>query len=362
MTSPRPELLFVAGPQDGQRAVLMGDVTVAGRSPSADINLIEESASRRQMQFALTHEGWVVENLSSSHRIRVNQKRYKAKKRILLATGDVVGAGAETEMLFVDAGDDPEEALRAFREAQPAPQPAEQPAEPAEPARDEQLPVAAPAQDEPAAEKPAPQTQKPSAPPGPEQLADQARKAKFRKYAILFGAYAVVFVIGAVLLHKHLGERRPDEKSDLVVLKSKDIAAAVGKELSKSPNATTASIALAKARTLFSNRNLKVGDLYNCVKQYKLYLACKSSPGFDSNEDDLDFQQAKRELIKTVVEKYEQAYIFERQGAWRRSRAMYEELLRIVPERERGDPAYEEFVKNVIEHVTYVRGEARKKK
>ena len=37
MSASYPELIFLAGPQKGQRAVLLEAVVVAGRSPSAGV-------------------------------------------------------------------------------------------------------------------------------------------------------------------------------------------------------------------------------------------------------------------------------------------------------------------------------------
>ncbi len=39
MTTARPELIFLAGPQAGQRAVVMSDVALAGRARNADVLL-----------------------------------------------------------------------------------------------------------------------------------------------------------------------------------------------------------------------------------------------------------------------------------------------------------------------------------
>ena len=119
MAAARPELLFVRGPQAGQRVVLTTGQAVLGRSPECDVRLEEESASRRQVQFEMTAEGVVVENLSSQGTL-ISGKRYKSGKRVLLDTGDVLAAGAVTEILFVAAGDDPEAALTAYRQARPA--------------------------------------------------------------------------------------------------------------------------------------------------------------------------------------------------------------------------------------------------
>ena len=67
-----------------------------------------------------TADGWIMENLSANG-TAVNGRRYKADKQILLATGDVIGVGMETEILFVAGGDDPAEAIARYRQSQQSP-------------------------------------------------------------------------------------------------------------------------------------------------------------------------------------------------------------------------------------------------
>ena len=74
MANARPELIFVAGPQAGERAVLMTNDVLVGRSPSADVHLEEHAASREQLRFQLTGEGWLMENLSAQG-TRINGRR-----------------------------------------------------------------------------------------------------------------------------------------------------------------------------------------------------------------------------------------------------------------------------------------------
>ena len=93
--SDRPHLVFVKGPQAGQRVSLHGERVVAGRSSECQLPLKEHYVSRQQMQFTRTPDGWIMENLSSNG-TAVNGKRYKADKQILLGTGDLLGVGLET--------------------------------------------------------------------------------------------------------------------------------------------------------------------------------------------------------------------------------------------------------------------------
>ena len=54
---PRPELIFLSGPQAGQRAVLMTDRAVMGRQATCEVHLQETFASREHARFALTPDG-----------------------------------------------------------------------------------------------------------------------------------------------------------------------------------------------------------------------------------------------------------------------------------------------------------------
>ncbi|MHC4985357.1 MAG: FHA domain-containing protein [Planctomycetota bacterium] len=73
MPSARPELLVVAGPAKGARAVLMTDTVTVGRSASCDVRIPEQSVSRHQLTFTADPEGWLVENVSKQT-IRINDK------------------------------------------------------------------------------------------------------------------------------------------------------------------------------------------------------------------------------------------------------------------------------------------------
>ena len=109
-----PVLMFVRGPQEGQRVLLNQSVLVLGRGGGSDVMLSEDFASRRQARYELLQPGPTLENLSDKG-TWINGKRYKAGKHVLLETGDLIGAGRETEILFVAAGDDADAALAAYQ-------------------------------------------------------------------------------------------------------------------------------------------------------------------------------------------------------------------------------------------------------
>ena len=81
MADGRPaELIFVVGPQRGQRVALRTAVAIAGRGTQAEIPLLEETVSRQQMRFELTAQGWLVESLSKNSPLRIGKRKYKPGK------------------------------------------------------------------------------------------------------------------------------------------------------------------------------------------------------------------------------------------------------------------------------------------
>ena len=118
MADPRPELIVVRGPHDGERAVLMSDQAVVGRAAECDIQIRDETVSRRQLKFLLAPGGWVVENISANL-VRINGKKYRTGRKAFLETGDVLRIGAETDILFISPGDDPDQTLRTYRQDHP---------------------------------------------------------------------------------------------------------------------------------------------------------------------------------------------------------------------------------------------------
>ena len=76
MPQNRAVLIFVSGPQKGERLSLPGGILLAGRSASAHILLAEQYASREQFRFQFTHDGWIVENIGTSP-VKINGKKFK---------------------------------------------------------------------------------------------------------------------------------------------------------------------------------------------------------------------------------------------------------------------------------------------
>jgi len=358
MNGARPELVFVAGPQEGERAVLMGNMVLLGRSPAADVRLAEGATSREQLRFQLTPDGWLMQNLSANGTV-VNGKRYKRKKQLILETGDVLGVGLETEILYVSPADDPEEALAAFREKRPAGPPESKaaltPSEPAETPRTQQKKKAGPPP-LPAEKKKDRETE---ADEGEAAPSDEEKSGKL-KY-VLGGIVMVSLVLfGAAIIKKSmdksggiLGPSGPPR------LRGAEISEALAAPLEgKSLSPTKAAVALDRAVRSYQNRNLwEEGDLFRCVKDFKFHLAYRGTQSFDRIQHENMFAKATEELDETVRQKYSDAWKFCKARSFRKARAAFEELLAILPVKDldREGQIYKVIIPNVIDHLKHVK-------
>ncbi len=354
---PRPELIFVAGPQQGQRTVLMGNTALVGRAPSAEIQIREQYVSRRQMQFTLTRDGWVIQNLAGSP-MRVNGRKYGGKKRILLATGDVIALGLSTEMLFVAPDDDPEEALRAHREAHGAPAP----------------PGAAPPVAAPAAQAAGP----PPEPPGrrgrhargegpakpaerPADAEDEDRRRKRRKYIIFFAVDLVIVVVLIVWFGGSGGSGNSASLSERPpFLTDDEVIKALRGELDLGTNPRKAQKKLAEAKYYYEvKRNFEDGDLYLAVKRFKEYSAYIGQQRIPVEHRKM-YHEALTKLIAQVIEQYHRAYNLEQQRNWPEAQREYRRLLLMVPEEtdsagaSRDENVYKVIVLNARRHLAYI--------
>lgn len=362
------QLLIVAGPDSGRHASLRRPAVLIGRHERADIVCSEPHISRQQAKMQQTPDGWIVENLADRP-MKINGKKYRQGKQVLLDTGDAIAIGAETVLLFVDAGDDPAEVLSAWQGEQPgsarpaaaepaaiaAPAPAEEAQPPAAPA-----PVPAPA--------PAPLT--PAEPEEDDEDLDEdalARKAKLKKYAIGFGIYLVVMAVVIVLLSTMGGRKGREELSQPERLTSEQLEDAFTSQLSRSPNAVAADRHLALARQFFEKRTASPENLYLCVLNYRLYQAyCRPSERVFQPQDERSYKIARSELLQTIEQIYNDAWAYENGQRWQDAYREYERLLRHVPidvvAEHKDRKVQDVFVENVTAHNRYVSRNLRKKR
>jgi len=354
MAAGQAELVYVKGPQDGQRASLMSAVVTVGRGQQADVQLTEEHVSRKHFQLTLTRDGWVFENLSTL-KSRVNGKKYKAGKKIILDTGDVISVGAATELLFVATGDDTEAALIAYRQsgarkgksqsasAAPAVVAAPQ-LEPGDdrPAEDVEVPQGA--------ELPAVSEDEEEAQLDPEETAALERKAKYKKYGSVFGVYIGVLVVGAVvfatLFERPGGGNGPCRPPLLTKVQIDDY---INSKLNRDRNAVEARNALNKAFLALERTN-EIDYLCKAIYWFKLSRAYGKV--FNTDEE-RQFVRASKRLTRQVQEKYHNAYAFARDHRYMTADAIFRELLDMLPSMGRREER-NELRQNIIAHVAYI--------
>lgn len=386
------ELVFIAGPQKGERVWITAKTMILGRMPRCDICLKEDFVSRQHARMEISADGVIIENLSSNGTL-INDKRYKAGKKLLLATGDVVGMGMETRLLFVGVGDDAEAALAEYRNHEeslaPAPAPELKPADNAVPAVPAPgAPAVLPAaQASPTVQAPAPakapalttvppplpgkvpaktpaaappKTAKIAQGPTEEPVAQSAEKTaaqkKLRKYMKFGIVYAAVLVAVVVVIKFAPKTSSPDTpvSTDSGFLTREDIASILRQKPDRKLNAVEADKALTAAVELFPRRKADPGNLYKVVSGFQYYLSAKEGAGvFEQAEHDTMYRQALDEMVEAVASKYENAYGYERNHDYRTAKILYTSLLEMLPVGTRG-PVQDKLVKNIMEHLSSV--------
>jgi len=353
------ELIYVKGPQAGQRASLMSAVVTVGRGQQADVQLTEEHVSRKHFQLTLTQDGWVFENLSPL-RSRVGGKKYKIGKKLILDTGDVISVGAETELLFVATGDDPEAALIAYRQragkkgkarsaagaaapVAPAVPTEAKPAGDGEPDPLAQIEGSAAAAAEPEEEE---------AELDEEELAALAQKAKLKKYLTIFGVYIGVLAVIAVIFASMIGPSGPRhvEGGMPVLLSDAKIDEFLNVPLNRDKNSVEAKNALREALLELEKTN-RADHLYQAIYQFKLSRAYGK---VFSTRDEKLFVDAKTRLTKRVQEMYRNAYAYEKDRQYITSERIFRDILDMVPSLGRRDEK-SELRNNIVAHLNYIK-------
>lgn len=348
MSDPRPELIFISGPQKDQRAVIMKNVVILGRSPSADIVIAEEHASRRQVRFEVADDGWIVENLSKNP-IQINGKKYKPGKQVLLETGDVLGVGLETEILFVDAGDDPDIALSAWLDTHAEPEPVEIAPDTAVEPPPEPEPL-----EHPSAETPKSEPPKTAEIEKTEDPIAAERKAKMKKYAIGGAIYLAAMIVLVVVLVSMKKDGTIGPKGQPRRLTNEQIEEALDYKITDKPESlVSAQEELKNAINYYQTIDDKDGNLYLCVRSFKLYLAYSETHVFEKSHHEDMYKRANSELVDQVVKVYRSAYITEKKKLYYEAREIFRMLRQILPEWERGNPVSDVIRANVNKHVEY---------
>ena len=359
MGKEHPVLIFISGPQQGQRVELTHPVAVLGRSADADVMFTEQYISRRHLRYEALPDGPTFEVLSKQG-AWINGKRYKAGKRIVLETGDLIGLGLETQILFVSAGDDPEIALASCKELLKEQmkdafgrkiKPEEEKVEQGE---GEVQPEAAETQQEqgPSSSKPveaAKDARKAkTAQMSPKERIEAERKARRRKIAIGLGIYFVVIIIGAIILKLTF---KPTDKTIPMpaILTNTQISDAIRAEIKRTPNIARMRENLDKAISLYQQYGLDESHMYQCLRAFKEALAYSGQSFFDDPKHELWYHEILNRFTEVIQRKYRQACLWEKDKDWARAEAQFQEILVLFPEENNI------LFKNVLKHFNRVK-------
>jgi pSer/pThr/pTyr-binding forkhead associated (FHA) protein len=229
-----PVMLEITQGQDrGRRKRFAGVRLVIGRAAGCDLELSDQSVSRRHVELVYSEKGVVLRDLGSGNGTRVNGERVTER---LLVHDDEIALG-QTRLRFVDEQErlrrlreeaDREEQERKAREqaaAAPAPAPEGEGAPPAESSPDK--PEAAPG-----GEQPPPEEEKKAAAVVPPKKPDR-RKRKQIAFAV-GGALALVLLLGVGVLWAVTGPSPAEQRYvEAVVLLDQARAAAKAGDFAK---------------------------------------------------------------------------------------------------------------------------------
>lgn len=325
MTAQHPELVFLAGPQKGQIVALKKSPSIVGRGADADVLLSEEFASRKHFRYEASHDGPVVENLSEKG-TWINGKRYKSGKQIILETGDVIGVGTDTQLLFVAAGDDAGTAVATFREtvaasgknafgkvAQDAPTPAP---------RD--MPPVPDDTDEPAPFRPVVLS------PGDEAATEKRRRK--RKITIGLAIYGILILGLVVALSVRRGKAPGNSQPMPAELKERQISDALAAPLAGiQPNPLTAAQKLETALGLYRQSDSGQGkQLYTVLRAFKEARAYSGQPFFAEPAHDLIYNKVLDGFTRYFIDAYRNACLAEMSHQWFEAEVKFNQLLNIV--------------------------------
>ena len=351
MSREHPELIFVRGPQAGQRVALSQRVLVLGRGGDADIMLSEDFASRRQARYELSPDGPGFENLSSRG-TWINGKRFKAGKRVLLDTGDLIGVGKETEVLYVAAGDDGDAALAAYeasatmrrnafgKRPKPSPKPAAAPPDEAAP----EAAAAIPAEEEPPPAQRKAFRKRPSEMTAGERVTAQ-EGARRRKILIMLGAYFAVNLVVAIVL-KVLTASKKAAYPMPEMFQAEQVRKLLGEVPQKRANPARMRQRLVEAMNMHRQYSPRPAKLYTCVLAFQDALAYSGNSFFQDRPNHDAYQDALGKLSKGVWAIYKNGCLYEREKEWEKAEAALGELLAILAQ----GPKDSKLFRNVQDH------------
>ncbi|MBT7170756.1 MAG: FHA domain-containing protein [Phycisphaerales bacterium] len=341
----------------------MNNICIAGRSPQVDVVIREEFVSRNQLQFIFTHDGWIVENLVKARKMEINDKVYKAGKKILLDSGDVIKIGMETKLLFVSPEDDPAEVLMAYRGAHPTAVPVEAPADAPAP-----TPVTKPAKPyidldaQPTEFIEIPTEQTSETKPEKELTEhDQAAAAASRKkklYMILGGAWVGIILVIALALST-VTKNGPAKTGGLSEWPAEKIRAAFSSKLETSHKPGQDQIEIERADSLFAIRGSQRQNYYKTLCHYRAAMAHRVGQAVPlPSRQEQRYRTVLQELTDIITEEYKTMIQRERNKSWLDAKYSANLILMdYIPRKtvlEFRDEEVDKFISNIFKHLNRI--------
>jgi len=185
--------------------------------------------------------------------------------------------------------------------------------------------------------------------------AARARKSQIRKY-ILFAGVFTLSVVGVVLavLFRPREDKNDRGYLDMQITRDK-IREIVENPLDvRAAQFQTSMKYEQKAKDAFKTRHDEPGNIYRCVKLFKLSLAYRDNRR-GSAEVAQNFATAKQELAQAICRRYEDGFVDERNRNWPRARENFEAILRLYPVKEEPEPEVSNPIwQMAVEHITYI--------
>jgi pSer/pThr/pTyr-binding forkhead associated (FHA) protein len=347
-TAARAHLECVAGPEKGQTLRVAPNTTVLGRDATCDIILAETAISRQHARIERRGDQWVLVNLSTNGTL-LNKKPVDEAP---LSDRDEIRLGASTRLKFVIETVSLSTTGRPqFRRRVSAQQEEEAKTEETAPAAEETKPSLF-----------------------------ARRKKLFIGLAIYIGVLLIALIWGlffrggtmpqngeipvlgrdqmvipapgarplriidetpeGMMCESPIGDPVLVPLADFQTHKARvvpGIAKALDVKFTFEINAAQAEQCRKEAIQLYQIRYLpgKEGALFNAVRRFQQSLAYSGGRGyFEDQSTNKMYQEALKELINIVDQRYSKAVIKDKAGEAKEARAMYDGILRIVPERE----------------------------
>ncbi len=317
MSQTYAELVFLAGPQAGKRVILTDPLMLLGRSAEANVSLSEQYISREHARFRRVDDGLVIENISALG-TWINGRKYKSGKSVLLDTGDLIGVGRETELLFVAVGDDVEQAVAAMLKPDKRRNAFGQTVKKVQPDAGKTLPALSEGRNAIKAVG-----------VGLQDKLTVPKSSRRKKLLIILGVYMAAMVLLFLFL-SGLSSRHENEMPIPPELSRSDIAKALETRPVRAVNPVLMEDRLHYALGLYQQYGLDSPHLYRVLEAFKEAYAYSGRNFFADPENDRMYQQVLEKVTQRVSEQYRNAYLLEKDQDWLRAEKEFSELLTMI--------------------------------